>query len=59
MSDVDIVERLRTLKYLSNFQYAVVQDAAAEIEELRAQIAASHALAEKRTTIAQRLKVKQ
>lgn len=36
MSDIDIVERLRTLKYLSNYQYEVVQDAIAEIETLRA-----------------------
>lgn len=44
MSD-DIVERLRTMKYLSNYQYAVVQDAIAEIEKLR-----------QKKTIAQRLK---
>lgn len=34
MSD-DVVDRLRTLKYLSNYQYAVVQDAIAKIESLR------------------------
>lgn len=34
-TDTDIVDRLRTMKYLSNYQHAVVQDAIAEIESLR------------------------
>ena len=52
MDSEDIVERLRTLKYLSNYQHSVVQDAIAEIEYLR-----SPAKNEKKSRLPRRTKV--